>query len=213
MGIKEKASKAVEGIKKEANVVKGSESKDKVYSTTRKFDDVDAAVFEFARSRERLLNVNGWSRIAGIANATFELFSADGKPLDKYQVENGDFIKIDLPGPLPHYWVKVIDIKDQQDMSQFTVQPSHNPTEDDDRNVTDHFFKAKARSTFRVERKDGEITAMEIGENEAINNQDAEAGNKGVINTLVSEGGWAGFQRYQWKNLTDYLVGLRSPAK
>jgi hypothetical protein len=213
MGIKERASKAVEGIKKEANVVKGTESKDKVYTSTREFDDVDAAIFEFARSRERLFNVNGWSRIPGIANATFELFSKDGQPLGKYQVEIGDFIKIDLPGPLPHYWVKVIDIKNERDKSQFTVQPSHNPTEGDDRNVTDHFFKAQARSTFSVERNNGEITAMEIGENEAINNQDGEAGNKSVINTLVSEGGWAGFQRYQWKNLTEYLVGLRSPAK
>jgi len=211
MGIKEKASKAVEGIRKEADVVKGRESKDKVYSTTRKFDDVDAAIFEFGRSRERLLNVNGWSKIPGIANATFELFSADGERLDKYQVENGDFIKIDLPGPLPHYWVEVIDIADGKDKSQFTVKPSHNPTEGKDRNVTDHFFRSQARSTFLVERNGGEITAMEIGENEAINNQDAEAGDKSVINTLVSEGGWAGFQRYQWKNLTDYLVGIRSP--
>ena len=53
---------------------------------------------------------------------------------------------------------------------------------------------------------------MEIGVNEAINNQDAEAGSKGLINTIVSEGGWAGFQKYQWKNLTDYLVGLRIPT-
>ena len=74
MGIKEKASKGVEEIKKEAQVLKGEESKDKVYSSVRVFDDEDSAKFEFSRSKERLFNVNAWSKIPGIANSTFELF-------------------------------------------------------------------------------------------------------------------------------------------
>lgn len=212
MGIKEKASKGVEEIKKEAQVLKGEESKDKVYSSVRVFDDEDSAKFEFSRSKERLFNVNAWSKIPGVANSTFELFGEDGNPVERYQVQKGDFIKIDLPGPLPFYWVKVNEVSAENDSAQFTVQPTYDPTHDDDKTVTDHFFQDQARSIFRVERYGNEIKAMEIGVNEAINNQEAEAGSKGLINTIVSEGGWAGFQKYQWKNLTDYLVGLRIPT-
>jgi len=212
MGIKEKASKGMDEIRKEAQVLKGEESKDKIYSSVRDFDDEDSAKFEFSRSKERLFNVNAWSKIPGIANSTFELFGEDGNPFTRYQVQKGDFIKIDLPGPLPFYWVKVNEVSEQNDAAQFTVQPTYDPTHDDDKTVTDHFFQDQARSIFRVERKGKEITAMEIGVNEAINNQEAEAGSKGLINTIVSEGGWAGFQKYQWKNLTDYLVGLRIPT-
>ena len=212
MGIKEKASKGVEEIKKEAQVLKGEESKDKVYSSVRVFDDEDSAKFEFSRSKERLFNVNAWSKIPGIANSTFELFGEDGNPVERYQVQKGDFIKIDLPGPLPFYWVKVNEVSAENDSAQFTVQPTYDPTHDDDKTVTDHFLQDQARSIFRIERYGNEIKAMEIGVNEAINNQEAEAGSKGLINTIVSEGGWAGFQKYQWKNLTDYLVGLRIPT-
>jgi hypothetical protein len=214
MGIKEKASKGIEEIKKEGDVLKGERTKDKQYSTVRNFDEEDSARFEFSRSKERLFNVNAWSDIPGIANATFELFDDNGNRIDRNKVEKGDFIKIDLPGPLPFYWVRVNEVTDEKDAAQFTVQPTYDPTDRaDDKQVTDHFFQDKARSIFRVERKGKEITAMEIGINEAINNKEDEAGSKGVINTLVSEGGWAGFQKYQWKNLTDYLVGLRTPAK
>lgn len=212
MGLKDKASKAVDGMKEEGKVLKGEKSKDKVYSSSRQFEDEDSALFEFSRSRDRLFNVNAWSQIPGIANATFELFSPGGEPLTRNHVKNGDFIKIDLPGPLPFYWVKVIEISDQPDHAQFTVQPTYDPTEKDDRRATDHFFQGKARSTFTVERKGKEITALEIGVDEAINNKEEEAGGKGLINTVVSEGGWAAFQKYQWKNLTDYVIGLRSPV-
>lgn len=211
MDIKNKASQGVEGVKKEAKVLKGEESKDKKYSTERKFDDEDAARFEFSQGRKRLFNVNAWSDIPGVLNSNFELFGADGVKLQRDQVQNGDFIKIDLPGPFPFYWVKVVEITDEPDRAQFTVQPTYDPTHKDDKTATDHFFQDQARSIFRIERTGSEISAMEIGVNESINNQEVEAGNKGLINTLVSEGGWAGFQRYQWKNLTDYLVGIRPP--
>jgi len=212
MGIKDSASKGLDEARKEAEVLKGEESKDKMYSSSRRFDDQDSAAFEFSRSRERLFNVNKWSDIPGIANAGFMLHDPSGNPLKKDIVEKNDFIRIDLPGPLPFYWVKVNEVRDGDDVAEFVVQPTHDPTHDDDKTVTDHFFQDRARSIFRVERKGSEIVAMEIGLNEAINNDSEEAGNKGLINTLVSEGGWAGFQKYQWKNLTDYIVGLKTAA-
>lgn len=208
MDIRNKTSEGIRQIKKEAEVLKGAKSKNKLYPSRRQFDDASAAKLEFPKCKTKLFDVNAWSNIPAIASSTFELFSQDGQPIKRQRVENGDFIRIDLPGPLPFYWVKVTGTSEAEDEAQFTVQPAYDPTDKtDDKTVTDHFFQDQARSIFRVERKGHEILAMEIGINEAINNKGAEAGEKGLINTLVSEGGWAGFQQYQWKNLTDYLVG------
>lgn len=213
MSIKEEASEGIRKIKEEAKVIKGEKSKDKLYTSSRDFGDEQAAKAEFPQCVERLYDVNAWTDIPGVANASFKLHSLEGQPLKKSKVETGDFIKIDLPGPLPFFWVKVNEVSGGEDSAQFTVQPSFDPTENDDKRETDHFFQDKARSIFRVERHGQEITAMEIGVNEAINNQDKEAGEKGLINTLVSEGGWAGFQKHQWKNLTEYLVGKKGESK
>ncbi|MEX2234789.1 MAG: hypothetical protein WD824_21685 [Cyclobacteriaceae bacterium] len=209
MGIKEKASKGIRGIKEESKVIKGEKSKDKKYSSSKDFTEEESAKLAFGECKMKLFDVNSWSNSGGIATAAFELYSRDGYSLTRERVEKGDFIKIDLPGPLPFYWVRVIEIADGEDSAQFIVQPSYDPTRREDTTATDHFFQDQARSIFRVERNGQEITAMEIGLNEAINNRDSEAGQKGLINTLVSEGGWAGFQKYQWKSLTDYLVGIR----
>lgn len=214
MSIKEKASEGADAIKKEAEVIKGERSKDKRYSSSRVYDDEQTAKSAFQTGLKKLYDVNAWSDIPGIANAGFELHTADGAPLKKTKVETGDFIKIDLPGPLPFFWVRVNEVSGGEDYAQFTVQPTFDPTDrNDDKRETDHFFRDQARSIFRVERHGREITAMEIGLDEAINNQEGEAGEKGLINTLVSEGGWAGFQKYQWKNLTDYLVGKDDEKK
>ena len=210
MGLREKASEGIQALKEEAEVLKGEKSKDKFYTSTRVYDDEVSATTDFAACRERLYDVNRWSDIPGIANAVFELFTEEGTPVRRNHVEKGDFIKIDLPGPLPLYWVKVIEVSEDAQRAQFTVQPTYDPTHPDDKSVTDHFFQDQARSIFRVERNGREITAMEIGINEAINNKKAEAGEKRLINTLVSEGGWAAFQKYQWKNLTDYIVGIKA---
>lgn len=213
MGLKEKASEGIRGLKEEAKVLKGEKTKDKQYVSTRKFDNEGSAEAEFRKAVERLYNINAWSDIPGVANAAFELFSSNGQPVKRDQVQKEDFVRIDLPGPLPFYWVKVVEVSAESDHAQFTVQPSYDPTKREGKVVTDHFFQDQARSIFRIERHGAEIIAMEIGLNEAINNQEAEAGEKRLINTLVSEGGWAGFQKYQWKNLTEYLVGMRTPDK
>lgn len=207
MGIKEKAAAAADRVREEIKVLTGDKSKDKQYESNRQFSDEASAKTEFDESKKRLFDVNHWSNIPGAANAKFQLYTEQGEPLDRSNVQRGDFIMIDLPGPLPSYWVRVNEISDEENAAQFTVQPVHNPTERDDKVATDHFFQDRARSVFRVERKGTSLVAMEIGKNEAINNKKHEAGDKAVTNTLVSQGGWAMFQKYQWKNLTDYLIG------
>ncbi len=207
MGLKDAAKKVVRSIAKEVEVIKGNESKDKVYTSEKTFPGEDAAKLEFVSAKERLFDVNGWSDIPGIGNAGFTIHNAAGTPTDHKIIMTGDFIRIDLPGPVDKYWVEVIDVKEEPEIAEFTVKPAHDPTEIDKPAEIDHFFHEDARSVFRVERHGNTLKAMEIGTNEAINNQGEEAGDSAAEHTLVAVNGWAFFQKNQWENLTRYLVG------
>ena len=207
MSIKSAVKKVANVISKEVEVLKGNESKDKTYTSEKSFADDEAAKREFVAARERLFDVNAWSDIQGLGTAGFKIHNAAGTPTDHKIVMTGDFIKIDLPGPVDKYWVEVIDVKEEPDLAEFTVKPSHDPSNIENPEEIDHFFHEDARSTFRVQRIGNAIKAMEIGTNEAINNQGQESGGDAAEHTLVAVNGWAFFQKNQWKNLTDYLVG------
>ena len=100
----------------------------------------------------------------------------------------------------------VTDIKNEQELAEFTVSPSKDPTDKEkDEKEIEHFFIDGATSTFRVEMRGNELKACELGRNEGINNE-KNAGNRKLINTILAEGGWATFQKTQWKKLTDYFV-------
>lgn len=207
MDIKEKIKSLVGEVREEAKVVKGEKAKDKVYTSARDLPDDASARTEFGLAKKRLFDVNRWSGIPGAANAGFHIHDESGRPLEKDQIEVGDFIKIDLPGPLPMYWVTVTTVVEEAERAFFAVRPSHDPTEPAQKEVTAHFFHDDAQSVFLVERNGQRLVAKEIGTDEAVNTREPEAGSQAVLNTVVSETGWAFFQKYQWKNLTDYLVG------
>ena len=48
--------------------------------------------------RQKLLEVNGWLRVAGALCARFQLVDNKGHGLDR-DLREGDFLKIDIPGP------------------------------------------------------------------------------------------------------------------
>lgn len=192
-------------IKEEQKVITGKATKDKIYSSKNRIDPAKAMT-EFRRAVQKLYDVNTWSDLPGFTSA-FQLFNRLGEEKSADKPVAGDYIKIMLPGPLPANWVVVTDISEGENMAEFTVSPSSDPTASaDDRQEVKHFFIKEATSTFRVELNGDTLIGYEIGENEGINNQDEEAGNRKLINTLIAEGGWAGFQKFQWEKLTEYLV-------
>src|SRR5690606_27642199 len=151
-------------------------------------------------------NVNKWSELPGISSS-FQLYSSRGEKIHALKPEVGNYVKIVLPAPALENWVNVIDIKEHQNSAEFTVSPSPNPTEKEKgQEELEHIFIDEATSTYTVELQNKTLHAYEIGKNDGINNEGAEAGKRKLINTLVAEGGWAGFQKFQWKKLTDYLV-------
>jgi hypothetical protein len=191
-------------IQHETNVVQGDETKDKVYSSQNTFPDEAAALDAFERSKEKLWNVNGWSSLS-MFTADFVLHDPNGKPKSGGAPQIGDYIQIILPGPTPENWVRVVHTASEEKRAEFTVQPSKDPREKQSDEVK-HFFHSEASSTFRVELAGNTISAFEIGKQEGINNQGAQAGDRGIINTVIAEGGWLFYQKIQWDLLTDYLV-------
>jgi hypothetical protein len=206
-------------VKKEAEVLQGKDTKDKLYDHENTFPDEAAAVAAFARSKEKLFAVDSWSKLPGI-NSTFELYDAAGHKSAAARPREGDHIKVILPGLPLENWVRVISVREEDpvpefavreadQLAEFTVQPSPAPARQaGDPNEVKHFFTSEATSTFRVERQGTTLRASEIGKNEKPNNQEEASAARTVVNTLVAEGGWAGFQALQWGKLTAYLVHL-----
>jgi hypothetical protein len=188
----------------EAQVLAGEASKDKTYTSRRTYPDAAAALPAFAWAEEKLFDVNAWSNLPGIT-AKFALHDESGAEKTSTP-RTGDYIRIQLPGPLPENWVRVVGVQVEDQAAEFTVQPSRDPREGAARGEIEHFFGKEATSTFRVELQGNTLIASEIGRHEHINNQGKEAGGRAVLNTLVAEGGWAFFQKMQWQKLTDYLV-------
>jgi hypothetical protein len=196
--------KFINQIRQEFDVLTGKKGKNKEYSNNHRYRDNDEAREAFEKSKEKLMNVNGWSDMEGI-NSTFILHDQYGKPADG-EARPGYYIKIELPGPKVENWVQITGVQTEADVAEFTVHPSEKPQEKTDPNSEiKHFFAKEASSTFRVERKANVIWAWEIGRNEVINNQESES-ERPILNTLIAEGGWAGFQKIQWDKLTRYLV-------
>ncbi|GHA79520.1 hypothetical protein [Pontibacter akesuensis] len=198
----------VNSIKKEIKVVQGEETKDKLYQNHNEFQTEAEAREAFERSKAKLFDVNMWTKIGGV-NSTFYLYDDRGHRTTAKMPEIGYYIKIILPGSDLENWVRVTAVREEENLAEFVVHPSEQPSElgEGDAKI-EHFFIKEASSTFRVTREGNKLSAFEIGRNEGINNHGEEAGDRAVLNTLVAEGGWAGFQEMQWDNLTRYLVHL-----
>lgn len=193
-------------IEKEKKVIEGEATKNTFYSSQNRFPDIATAEREFERSKKKLFDVSRWSDLPG-ATSRFTLYNGKGERKASGNPQVGDFLQIDLPKPAPANWVKVIDIKVEENMAEFIVSPSSDPRKlEEGTEEIEHFFIDEATSTFRVRRRGKSIFAYEIGKDEGINNKGKEAGERKLINTLIAEGGWALFQKLQWENLTDYLV-------
>ena len=190
-------------IFKEGKVLQGKATKDKTYFSEHRYPDIATAKGAYEWAKKKLMDVNGWSEMPGLTSK-FELYDKFGQRVQDRGIKTGDYIKIILPGPAPQNWVKVTNISAKDHSSEFVVNPSENPQKGG--HEVEHFFIKEATSTFKVELKGTTLYAYEIGRNEGINNQGMEAGDRELVNTLVAEGGWAAFQKIQWKNLTDFLV-------
>lgn len=143
---------------------------------SKEFDnDILAKIF-FVKAKSRLLNINNWYEIAELPASTFEHLDFFGKQSND-DPQEGDFIKIDIPGPglnstggYDYVQIEQISQTYEEDLEviSITVRPSSSPTSDDD-HETKHFFKNMASSTFQVKRKGKTVEANYYGRNEVMN--------------------------------------------
>ncbi|TKC07112.1 hypothetical protein [Pedobacter frigoris] len=169
------------------------------------------AVHFFKTVKERLLDVNRWTEIAGGVMSDFFLTDAEGNLVHR-KATSGDHIRIDIPGPGTqtgggYDWVTIEEIKaqvlDDAEVLSMTVRPSANPlTRGED---TAHFLTDEATSTFQVKCIGRTIYAEEHGRNE-VPNTDTESTIDNIRNTFVGWGAKAGFSYPQWKTLVKGLL-------
>ena len=170
----------------------------------------DAKTF-FRSVRERLYNVNEWKKYAGTFTGNFRLHDEGGNPVDR-PIRLHDHFRIDGPGPGSvtgegYDWVQVEALEEKEtpheDLISFRVRPASNPT--NDKNVTAHFFKEDATSTFIVRRKDNVVYAEVHGRNEIVNTEADNFIDK-ARNVLAGAVAKTFFSKYQWRSLVDGLI-------
>ena len=175
--------------------------------------EVEAMEF-YQVARMRLLEVYNWDKICGYASATFILIDASGQEL-KRAASEGDFIKIDIPGPGSttgdgYDWVRVEQIHEESSehnqMVSMRVRPCPNPMNESEEVA--HFFKDEATSTFMVSRIGTEVLAEMHGRNEMANTDSAGVIDR-IRNVAVGLGAKIGFSYPQWKVLVESLVSRK----
>ena len=168
----------------------------------------------FMKSRERLLNINEWDKIAGALSAVFQLTDAAGNVIaEKPKV--GYYIKIDIPGPgtkagQGYDWVRIEAIEENLNADApvesilIRVRPAENP-KNDQQDVA-HFFNSKASSSFTIHREGNKVTAGVHGRNEVPNTQTESLLDK-TRNSAVAVAAIIGLNALQWKSLVKGLLG------
>jgi len=173
------------------------------------------ARFVFERATNRLLDVNEWTDHCGALSAGFQLTDDEGEPL-KGRAAEGDYIRIDIPGPATNEgrgydWVKIEKIEQPAvpdsntgSISLLQVRPCANPQLKDTDAIA-HFLEDSATSTFIIEREGRKVTATVYGRNEVPNTAHPGTADK-VRNAVVGTMGAIGLSKIQWKALVEGLL-------
>lgn len=189
----------------------------------RQYDDAETARAAFADRRRLLLDVNQWSRLAGVENANFALYDETGCRVYRHEAAVGDFVAIDLPvaGLLRTDWVRIERIEQEPSRVAVCVRPSHDPTRRPlADHVTAHFFTREAVNTFTLERRGPWLFARVDGRDECANvGDECDNPQLAISNRMLAEGGWGakvpipgtplvvkGLQQHQWDRFTHNLV-------
>ncbi len=178
-----------------------------------KFNTETDAKAHFEVAKKRLLDLNNWKEISGWYTASFELIDSEGKKANRYAIE-GDYFKIDIPGPGPkagdgYDWVRIQTIESSTDKQGHTeyiaikVHPSADPLNKE--TDTSHFFDQEASSTFIVKRDSTRVEASVYGRNESPNTKVKGLKDR-LRNFIVAIGSWFGPSKVQWKSLTTGLI-------
>lgn len=171
----------------------------------------DARYF-FSAAKSNLLNINKWYDLATLPAATFVLTDTRGQETEKAAAEEGDLVRINIPGPGVaagggYDWVRVEKIHqeatDGMELCVVTLRPTANPSEQG--GETAHFFEESATSTLMVKRIGPKVIASYHGRNEVVNT-DMEKPLDNLRNAVVGWSAKMGLSYPQWESLIQGLV-------
>lgn len=183
---------------------------------TESLKEYDAEIIpeKFEILKKRFLSVNSWESYCGKGFAVFTLCDEDGNPKEHHP-QQGDLIKIDIPGPgegeaQGFDWVKITDLSHQKsDLAEslmMTCRPSKDPDKPKSSHIA-HFYSAESSSTFMISKNRTHIKAAVYGRNETPNRR-ATLPDR-IRNLLVALGGMMGISKIQWKRLVDGLLDFK----
>lgn len=168
-------------------------------------------IFKIATGR--LLNINHWERLCGVATADFKLTDQNGKEVQRLAAE-GDHFKIDIPGPgtitgRGYDWVRIEKIQENTNPDNdiesivMRVRPAANPKKPG-RKIA-HFFNEQATSSFVVERQGTLVRTGVYGRNEKPNTFMGNFFDK-IRNFIIAVSALAGISSVQWRDLCKGLI-------
>jgi hypothetical protein len=170
------------------------------------FESEAEAENNFARLKEKLVNVERWNAHAALMS--FALFGAAGeaaKPEQTAAVD--DFIRLSLTASGKDDWVKITRIDERATEMILTVRPARNPTEKADEAVTSHFFTSESSNNFCLERHGKKIIFHVIGLNEKANTRDTNNLLETVRNAGVANlGHYLGIQHFEWTQFCENFL-------
>lgn len=185
--------------------------KDIVTEVSLSLKNKEEADLFYSLARGRLLNVNNWHSVAGVISGTFQLSNVKGENLER-NVREGDYIKIDIPGPGSATgdgfdWVYVEELKEKRteriEGAGFRVRPTSNPL--NKKEQTAHFYSDEASSTFIITQTNNVVTVQIIDLN--LNpNKEINSVTDRIRNVAVGVGAMGLFSKVQWKNLAEGII-------
>ena len=165
----------------------------------------------YAIVKERLMDMGNWHSLTGLLSAKFQIISSELVDVDR-KVQQGDFVKIDIPGPGNsrgdgYDWVRVQEVKEMAEgdveSTGFQVRPSFNPFDKID--DVAHFYAETATSNFIVTREGNRLSALVIDRN-LKPNAEADFLIDTVRNSATGIGAIGIFSKMQWQRLADGLL-------
>ncbi len=178
---------------------------------SREFKDLNGACEFYKIVKNRVLDVNNWQKLAGKVLASFQLTNDRGERLNR-PARQGDYLKIDIPGPGPkagdgYDWVQIEELKEQNEGEtesiSIMVRPARDPSNSSD--DVSHFFSKESTSTFKAIREGTKISAS-IHDRNAKPNTDVNSIADKARNAAVGAGAISVFAKIQWKSLVDGLL-------
>lgn len=172
--------------------------------------ETEAASF-YTVVKERLVNINGWGKLAGALSAEFALTDEQGQEIDSYP-RKGNYFKINIPAPgiitgEGYDWVQIEEVQEEGDGESesiaIRVRPASSPV--NDKEDVAHFLTDEATSNFIVKRQGAKITAGVYGRNEKPNVKADTLLDK-ARNAIVGTGAVSGLAKLQWKGLVNGLL-------